>query len=422
MKSHRAEQRRVANALAKAWDMRAVRPGRRMQRCCEDFMAAVNLRTAEVKHCPMHCDVNLCDVCLMHRKRTTIKKARFCLQQTIQSGDIIRHIVLTMPTWHGDIRAGADWLADCLTRFKRSKAWRDKVRASMASFEVTGNAQRGWHWHVHVLSIGRYWQAQCKVPNTSPGMEGQERPADPTWPEFVGPMQEGKPRPRPTWRQSECGCVLQVGDAGRRNAPECRCLMQAWHQATGGEARIVHISAAGASHRHADQDGSGDPIAEAVKYMVKSSELTDAALVDFVVGMRHFQAIRWGGEWLGMNPPDDDPDEPLALVCPDDLWRLSTATIGPVLVRLRGSWAPEPTTAELAAVAAGWALHPFIGAMPQGKARPPPSVVLSEAFAVAAVEHLETASTELSSQTDSYFAQNPHKEAEFSVLSSDVPF
>ncbi len=394
-----------------------------MQRCCESFMTALNLRTAAVKHCPMHCDVMLCAVCLQHRHRTTHKKAHYCVGETMREpidlpeghsgperpGDYLRHIVLTTPKTRGCVRAAAETLARWFTWMKRRKAWKSHVRAAMGVFECTGNATDGWGWHVHCLTMGEWWQNQCKVSDVT-----DERASRRV--KFIGPLRRLQDygtvyeRPaRPSW--GECECVKRA-PRGRKNDPSERCLMQEWFQVTGGEARIVHISAAGANHRN----GRSSAIAEAIKYVVKTLSLDASAIVDFQIGMKGFQRVRWSGEWYGMQPPDDEGGEPRVMVAPEDLWRRSTGTIGELFARLTtgDEWVLE------AATAAGWKLIPFEGPIQEGRARPPPEVELPKAFAVSAVEHLEAASAELDTSTAKYLAEHPDQALPFSV--SHVPF
>lgn len=392
----------MANILADHWDTRAAKPGKRMRRCADDFMASVNLKTGQVKQCPMHCDVMLCPTCLTHRHRSTLKKAYYCVGESLRDGDMLRHIVLTAPRWRGDVREGAErlaWWFACLTR---RKAWRENVRGHMAVFEATGNAEEGWHWHVHVLTVGQWWLNQCKVDDKDASGLPIERPADPATECFC------KHRVKCCGEHyDDCRC----DERGRRNSAAHRCLMQEWYQVTGGEARIVHISAAGSHHRDGD---AGSPVAEAVKYVVKTQSLSAAGIVDFVIGMRSFQRVRWGGEWFGMQPPDEGEGIPTVSVCPTDLWRLSTGAIGSLVARL-SSGGPK---VEEAAIAAGWTLYPFCGPMPQTKARPPPSVVLDKGFAVTAVSSLEERTIDLESRTVSHFRDDP--DAEFPFIT--VPF
>ncbi|KKN35351.1 hypothetical protein LCGC14_0784350 [marine sediment metagenome] len=399
MKKHRAEQRRVADILAGHWDTRAVKPGRRMQRCAESFRAALNLRDAKVKMCPMHCDVMLCAVCLNHRHRTTLKKIKHCIETTVGPQDIIRHSVYTTPRWRGDVREAAETCANWFDNMTRRTAWKDKVLAHMAVFECTGNAVDGWGWHVHVLSIGKYWTNQCKVSDATGG-RARLRPARP--------------------HHDECECVRRVGHTGRKNSPLERCLMQEWYQTTRGEAWIVHISAAGKDHRDAKLAAAANAINEAVKYVVKTVDLSAAALIDFQIGMRGFKRVRWGGLWYRMN---DEPEclcelsgldtcpvhEPRVMVCPDDLWRFSTGTIGELFARLT---VDDPQTDAIAR-AAGWEVHSFSGPMQKGRARPPPLVKLPKSFAVAAVEGLEEQSEQLERKTELYLAQHPDSAAAF---------
>lgn len=375
-----------------------------MRRCCDSFMVALNLKTATVKQCPLHCDVMLCPVCLQHKHRTTLKKANYCLEQSTRSpestdddwtddtGDMLRHIVVTTPRYKGDVREAAERAAWWYNKLTRRKAWKTHVRASMAVFECTGNARVGWGWHVHVLTIGSWWKNQCKVDDVTDYGEPIVRPADPA---------------------HECECVKLVGPHGRRNYATLRCLAQEWHQVTHGEARIVHISAAGAHHR----SKKSSAIAEAIKYVVKTVELDADGLVDFQIGMKGFQRIRWGGEWHGLQPPDDEAMEPRVMVCPDDLWRSSTGTIG----ELTASLLTDSRLVDAAAEAAGFTVFGWWeGPLQKGRARPPPLVKLAQAFAVAAVENLEQASDDLDTKTVKYFEGNPDRALVFTC--SDVPF
>lgn len=369
-----------------------------MRRCCDSFMAALNLKTATVKQCPMHCDVMQCPVCLQHRSRTTLKKAHYCLDETMRPttdedpGDFLRHIVLTTPKFKGDVREAAERLAWWFGKLKRRKAWLTHVRACMGVFECVGNAKDGWGWHVHCLTIGSWWQNQCKVDDVDQDGTPFTRPARPS--------------------HGECDCIKRVGAHGRRNAATERCLMQEWYQVTGGEARIVHISAAGANHR----SGTSSAIAEAIKYVVKTSSLDAPSIVDFQIGMGGFQRIRWSGQWYGMQPPEDGAMEPRVMVCPEDLWRFSTGIIGELFARMCNG---DPLVIQ-AAQAAGWTMIPFVGPLLEGRARPPPEVKLAEAFAVSAIEYLEQASDDLDTKTTKYFEGSPDRALAFS--SSDVPF
>jgi hypothetical protein len=443
VRQHRAEQRRVARILSADWRADVAKAGWRLTRCCESFMGALNLKTATVKHCPLHCDLMLCQVCLHHRHRTTIAKATYCIEystgtqpsipysgpvgefpgqhalplpyeHTIEdTGDMLRHIVLTTPRWDGDVREGAERLARWFGNMKRRKAWRLRVDASMGVFETTYSdgtkkgETKGWGWHVHCLTIGQWWRNQCQVRD----VKDERRPFF-----FIGPLRRledyGTVYTRPANPAHECECVKRVGEHGRRNAPEHRCLSQEWYQVTGGEARIVHISAAGAHHR----EERSNAIAEAVKYVVKTMELNGPQLIEFIQGMRHFQRVRWGGEWMGLQPPDNEAHEPRVMVCPTDLWRLSTGIIGELFARLTNDSAPCLAAAE----AAGWKLVPFEGPILEGRARPPPEVKLLQAFAVAAVESLETASDDLDTKTTKYFAGRPDRALAFTV--STVPY
>lgn len=392
-----------------------------MQRCCTNFMAALDLKSAAVKTCPMHCDVMLCPVCLNHRSRTTLKKIKYCLAETVRPatedapGDYVRHVVLTTPRWVGDVREAAEMCARWFSNLKRSGAWKAKVRASMGVFECTGDAVRGWGWHVHCLTIGDWWQSQCKVTDVS-----DDRPGT-----FIGPLPKlsdyGKTFTRPARpSHGECECVRRVGPHGRRNAPTERCLMQQWHQTTDGEAFIVHISAAGEHHRGGKlvKPDHAQAINEAIKYVVKTVDLSPHALVDFTIGMSKFTRVRWGGEWYGahMNPPDDAPHEPRVMVCPDDLWRFSTGTIGELWGRLTS----DSEFVLAGAVAAGWTLVPFVGPIREGRARPPPEVELPKEFAVTAVENLEEASEKTERTTELYLSDNPDQRAGFTV--GHLPF
>ncbi len=398
VRKHRKEQRRLANVLADHWDTRARKPGKRMQCCCDNFLAVVNIKSGKAKPAPMHCDVMVCPVCLHHRHRTTLEKAFFCVGESMEDGDILRHIVLTTPRWKGDPRHAAERLAHWYGKLVRRKAWKTHVRASMAVFETTWNVHEGWMWHVHVLSVGSYWQNQCKVETKTDSGQAILRPADPA-------------------TECECKQLLSCcGDTredctcakrGRRNRAAMRCLMQEWHQVTDGHARIVHISAAGTDHRSNDGEKktARQAIVEAVKYVVKSIDLDRGAIVDFVIGMRSFQRVRWGGEWYGMQPPDAEAAEPRIVVCPTDLWRLSRGDITELFARVSG----DPfVLAELPAVD-GVVMLPAYGATNEEHARPPPWVKLSQAFAVAAVESLETASSETEHKTDRYLQANPTK-------------
>lgn len=428
--------------LVDDWRNDVVKAGRRMSRCCELFMGALNLKTATVKHCPMHCDVMLCQVCLHHRHRSTIEKATYCVEYSTgtqpslpysgpvgefpgqhalplpyefdieDTGDMLRHIVVTSPRWDGEPRIGAERLAGWFTKLKRRKAWKLHVRASMGVFETTYSdglkegQTKGWGWHVHCLTIGSWWRNQCQVRDVKDERSGR----------FIGPLPRledyGTVYKRPANPAYECECIHRVGEHGRRNAPEHRCLAQEWFQVTKGEARIVHISAAGAHHR----EQRSNAIAEAVKYVVKTVELNGPQLIEFIQGMGHFQRVRWGGEWMGLQPPDAEANEPRVMVCPDDLWRRSTGTIGELFARLTSSAAPCLAAAE----AAGFKLIPFEGPIREGRARPPPEVLLPQALTVAAVESLEIASDDLETKTNVYFAGRPDRALAFSV--GPVPF
>ncbi len=397
VKKHRKEQRRIANVLADYHDERASKPGKRMQRCCDNFLAAVNLKSGKSKPCPLHCDVMLCPVCLTHRHRTTLEKAFYCVGESMKDGDILRHIVLTTPRMTGDPRHSAERLAHWYGKLVRRRAWKTHVRASMAVFETTWNAQEGWLWHVHVLTVGSYWANQCKVSAQTDYGETTTRPADPatececkTLLSCCGDTRE------------DCRCATR----GRRNRAEMRCLMQEWHQVTDGHARIVHISAAGTDHRSANGEKVTvrQAINEAVKYVVKGMELDSAALVDFQIGMRKFQRVRWGGEWFGMQPPDPEAAEPRVMVCPTDLWRLSRGDITELYARVSG----DPFVVEQLRAVEGVVLLPMYGPTNGEHARPPPWVKLLQAFAVSAVESLETASSETEHKTDAYLKANPN--------------
>ncbi len=410
MRKNRKEQRRIANVLAGHWDTRATKPGKRMQCCCDNFLAAVNLKSGKGKVCPMHCDVMLCPVCLNHRHRTTLEKAFFCVAESMKDGDILRHIVLTTPRWKGDPRHAAERLGWWYRKMTRRKAWKSHVRASMAVFETTWNEREGWLWHVHVLTVGSYWQNQCKVDAQTDYGAPIRRPADPA-------------------TECECKQLLSCcGDTredckckkrGRRNSAGLRCLMQEWHQVTGGRARIVHISAAGTDHRSNDGETvtARQAIIEAVKYVVKSVDLDQGALVDFQIGMRHFQRVRWGGQWFGMQPPDAEADEPRVMLCPSDLWRLSRDELDHIIARVSG----DPLViAQLGAIE-GVIFLPFSGPTSEEHARPPPRYVkLLKAFAVAAVESLEQQSDETENKTDAYLKKNPTKALDLQGI--HVPF
>ncbi|MHC4063953.1 MAG: hypothetical protein ACYSUI_05560 [Planctomycetota bacterium] len=330
------------------------------------------------------------------------------------------HIVLTMPRQTGDIRELAETAAWHYTKLTRRKAWRAKCRGWMAVFEVTGNHRVGWLWHVHILAVGRYWVNQCKARDERGQLVSPMRPAHPSECECVK-----------RWNVNDRGVVVDLdgnpGPAamvpGRRNNPLNRCLMQEWHQATDGEARIVHISSAGIHHRQAglvqDDDGGsgtrkGNAIAEAIKYVVKTQELASEDLADFICGMRSFQRVRWGGIWRGMEPPDPAEHVPQAIIDPHDLMALAAGTIGPLLVPMTRS-----EHAVSAAVAAGWSVHRIHGPPREGRQRPPPQVLLDQVAATAIANNLDKHTDEIARRLERYLRDNPTAKQGFDT---HVPF
>ena len=114
--------------------------------------------------------------------------------------------------------------------------------------------------------------------------------------------------------------------------------------------------------------------------------------------------------------PDAEAAEPRIMVCPTDLWRLSRGDITELCARVSG----DPWLLANMPAIDGLVMLPAYGPTNEEHARPPPCVKLSQAFAVAAVENLETASTETERKTERYLTANPTKALDLQGM--NLPF
>ena len=159
--------------------------------------------------------------------------------------DDLRTIVLTLKNAPiGQLGAAHRRLQRAFRRLRQTAAWKTRVEAWSSSEEVTASVFKGWHPHLNVVFVGRYWD------------------------------------------QAELAAL--------------------WSRVTKGEGVIVWIRkmVRGAPTRAAIEKG----IQEAVKYLVKSEEVrADWSMQmkrEFQRAYRKVRLFGTGGRWRGLELPD----------------------------------------------------------------------------------------------------------------------
>lgn len=135
----------------------------RLDRCGDRFAVWVPDRDPGGAH-PVNvsrCRDPLCPDCSRARAHLWAEKIRPLLCAERRDGRVPRFVTLTQRALPGEI-AGDSFarLAKAFTRLKRRKAWKIHVRGYVASREATWEKGRGWHVHLHMVTVGRFWDQQ----------------------------------------------------------------------------------------------------------------------------------------------------------------------------------------------------------------------------------------------------------------------
>jgi hypothetical protein len=111
------------------------------------------------------CSCRVCPHCARRRSLILAERIEECIADKPLGS--LRYLVLSeRNSAAGDLDQGIDSLNESWTRLRRSKAWKDYCRGSVAVLEVTVNEKDGsWHPHLNVLMEGDYfpWEQLQKM-------------------------------------------------------------------------------------------------------------------------------------------------------------------------------------------------------------------------------------------------------------------
>jgi hypothetical protein len=74
-------------------------------------------------------------------------------------------ITLTVRRIVGSLPELASVFKASFKELRRRRLWRDSIRGAIAGYEVTFDAHKGWHFHVHILALRKRWLEQRDLSN-----------------------------------------------------------------------------------------------------------------------------------------------------------------------------------------------------------------------------------------------------------------
>lgn len=130
----------------------------RMRDCSTSWVTFATPSGKSSRMAPAACQDKLCPVCVSYRTRAV----RAFVDARVAAGDDVRFVTLTQPVRAGEAAEdGRKRLLRSWTRFWRSEKRRGEcfyMRGGLRKVEVTWSARhQGWHWHLHVLFVGRFY-------------------------------------------------------------------------------------------------------------------------------------------------------------------------------------------------------------------------------------------------------------------------
>ena len=131
--------------------------------CCTKFRALVCGNGHVFNPIPTHrCWYRLCPDCARRRQKRAFARVypRFAELKKRHPRDRLVLLTLTIKSSHDTLRTVVRLFKCWFANLRRSVAWKERIRAAVAGFEVTYNRENGWHFHVHVLALRKAWWAQ----------------------------------------------------------------------------------------------------------------------------------------------------------------------------------------------------------------------------------------------------------------------
>ncbi len=112
-----------------------------------------------------HCNFRLCVDCARDRQRRAYARLMPVLRAHQRRYPFDRPVLITLTA-----RSSFDPLAAqdkrfkaWFTRLRRTVLWRNCIRGAVAGFEFTWDAEKGWHYHAHILAFRKAWVEQSDL-------------------------------------------------------------------------------------------------------------------------------------------------------------------------------------------------------------------------------------------------------------------
>ncbi len=112
-----------------------------------------------------HCHYRLCVDCARDRQRRAFSRLMPVLRAHQRRYRFDRPVLITLTA-----RSTFDPLATQDKRFKawfarlrRTVKWQQCIRGAVAAFEFTWDAEKGWHYHIHVLAFRKAWYDHAEL-------------------------------------------------------------------------------------------------------------------------------------------------------------------------------------------------------------------------------------------------------------------
>ncbi len=112
-----------------------------------------------------HCNYRLCVDCARDRQRRAHARLMPVLRAHQRRYPFDRPVLITLTarSTFDSLPAQDKRFKAWFTRLRRTVLWKGGIRGAVAAFEFTWDADKGWHYHAHILAFRKDWIEQSEL-------------------------------------------------------------------------------------------------------------------------------------------------------------------------------------------------------------------------------------------------------------------
>ncbi len=112
-----------------------------------------------------HCNYRLCVDCARDRQRRAHARAMPVLRAHQRRYPFDRPVFITLTgrSTFDPLVVHDKTFKGWFTKLRRTVLWTGSIRGAVAAFEFTWDAEKGWHYHIHILAFRKAWVEQSDL-------------------------------------------------------------------------------------------------------------------------------------------------------------------------------------------------------------------------------------------------------------------